>query len=112
MDKESLIKYLEYISAVCTKELGGDTDLEDVSAKKEFKILQSKVETLGFSSEITSRVLSLNAEETLSAEDETRFLYGLIPRAWPYRDEEKRKRGLIHLRGKIDHLIFEIKTEG
>lgn len=109
MNYQSLIKYLEYIRDLCSKELTLKSDIEEPSTKKELQNLKSRLMTEGFAPEITEKVLALKIDGTLSPEDETRYFYGLIPRIWPYRDEEKRKRGLMHLRGKIDHLIVEIK---
>lgn len=109
MSYESLIKYLEYIRDLCSTELLRDDDIEEPVVEKELQSLQSRLMTEGFVPEITEKVHELNIDKTLSPEDETRYFYGLIPRIWTYRDKEKRKRGLMHLKGKIDHLIVEIK---
>ncbi|WP_417592090.1 hypothetical protein [Owenweeksia hongkongensis] len=111
MDKEGLIKYLEYISDLCSKELSQGSSLQGSVVQKELEVLEDRLYKSDIAQEIAGKINSIYIDDTLSEDDDLRYFYGLLPRLRPYRDEEKRKRGLLDLKGKIDHMIIEMKSE-
>lgn len=109
MDKQQLLNYLLYLRDSIYPESNEVENVEAVNFQlSELKSRIQEVETLD--QRIRDKVMALKFDDTLSYREEERFFFGLIPNIWGFREEEKRYRGLLSLKGKIDHLIFELKS--